>query len=222
MARFNDYIFVNEKVGPEARRQMEEKYIPGIKKNSKGWLDLIKRCSPNKTLWRGVDGIYTFLDKSVRKDREPFSIKQSTHKKLDELFEKYFGWRARSSGLFVTGQSGMAEIYGDSTHLIFPAGCKSYLWSRDIGDLFSDVGNRSADQINWASMEHTIRSTYNDKNICQALNQVTQTEIMLNCKKYYGINYKMIVEYMRYKDIPIDPANKEKTGTKFIEEFLLK
>ena len=78
--------------------------------------------------------------KQVRTDRQPLDTHPDLHRVLDDFFEHNYGWRARSSGLFIMGKSGrpFLEDYGD-IHRVFPMGKFKFLWSPSVHDLTHTV-----------------------------------------------------------------------------------
>lgn len=103
-------------------------------------------------LWRGVKKIdssnilfekppHLMTLEETNKNRYPRDISYEVHKLLDDEFNKQFGIRPRSSGIFTTPKYGVAKGYGGATtpFLVFPIGDYKFIWSNDIYDLFSEI-----------------------------------------------------------------------------------
>ena len=162
-----------------------------IKKDCKLFL---KSTPRGRFFWRGsekkVDNVEKF---KPRKDRRPLSIKLSTHKALDDLFNEIFGWRARSQGVFATINNGDTRIYG-TPYLFFPIGNFKFLYSLTIKDLWVptkrlNVVGLESDIIVKKDLEDLVKS-YTDKN----LKNVGSSEVMFKCKEYYLVNRKYTPE----------------------------
>jgi len=79
-----------------------------------------------------------FFEKTIRSDRDPKDTPSWLHRKLDKMFNKKFGIKARSNSLFCTGSAGQAQGYGD-IFVIFPKGPYKIIWSDEVPDLFIDI-----------------------------------------------------------------------------------
>jgi hypothetical protein len=128
-----------------------------------------------------------------RKDRKPSDTPLWVHKLLDQAFNKKFGVKARSSGVFcrkVVIQEFTFPISGEA-YAIFPVGDYKYLWAPDINDLYlewtkniEDVENKENIKIRTKSWAEDIVKQYTDKDLDKAYSE----EIMLLCDKYYAIS----------------------------------
>ncbi len=109
------------------------------------------RKSGSQLLWRGTSKSRTksIIQVTPRQDRFPKDMPGFLHDALDDEFEKKFGWRPRSTGVFVTSQQREARSYGDS-YVFFPVGMYKYLYNQNVVDLFGEVDNDFAgyDDIN--------------------------------------------------------------------------
>ena len=76
-----------------------------------------------------------WFEQSVRSDRKPKDLSPDIHTDFDNEFNKQFGWRPRSNGLFCTGDESSAYEYGN-TFMIFPKGQYKILWSQEVSDLY--------------------------------------------------------------------------------------
>ena len=102
--------------------------------------EFIKNSSPNRLLYRGMK-----LSKSEevgfaspRTDRRPTDTSDIAHKKLDELFVKYFKFPYRSSGLFASPDINFAKFYG-KPFVIFPTDGYTLLSSSQVVDLYTEI-----------------------------------------------------------------------------------
>ncbi len=78
----------------------------------------------------------------TRKNRKPLDTPIKLHNILDKMFQKKFGWKARSEGVFAAGKwyfSGSKDTYYGDTYLFFPIGNFKYVWSPKIDDLYEDL-----------------------------------------------------------------------------------
>jgi len=79
------------------------------------------------------------------------------HKALDIMFNKYYGWKARSNSIFCTGLRSDASEYGERVYLIFPVGKYKYLYNPYIPDLYIELNNGNIDNEfeEWYRNEHS-------------------------------------------------------------------
>jgi hypothetical protein len=92
-------------------------------------------------LYRGISTRVSrdeYMLMAPRKDRYPKDMRLSWHKYLDQLFLERTGWRARSQGIFATGNEVSAGYYG-TVYIIYPADGYKYLWSPEVSDLYTDA-----------------------------------------------------------------------------------
>lgn len=158
-------------------------------------------------LWRGIHlepSAYTveqFDDGSQitwallkqRTNRGPLTSDAEIHKAADDWFEEKFGWRARSTGTFVTGRKTEAASYG-RTHLIYPLGEFNFVWSPIIHDLYSSSWSRltkddsklTADKAKKLVASILDNGEYQNSDLHAAVRR--GHEIMLDCKSYIAIN----------------------------------
>ena len=157
------------------------------------WSLLQKDCKPyikqlkNDLLYRGSyksnDGIIKVIP---RKDRRPMSIYPKVQEILDNFFNKKFGWKPRSTGVFCTGDFEQAGQYG-ITYSFWPIGPFKFLWHPTVSDLFGALwtDNHSSWSYwidNPQRLEGFVKG-YSDKNFHRAIQ--SKHEIMISCKKYY-------------------------------------
>lgn len=112
---------------------------------------LLDKCQPalkalnGSTLYSGRNNKGFWYRKKPVLDRKPKDTDILIHKGFDEIFQKKFGYKARSESMFVTGSYRSARFYGD-LYAIYPIGNFKFVWSDEITDLFSkirDVANIS-------------------------------------------------------------------------------
>lgn len=108
-------------------------FLENLKKNCSRILKFY--LEEQRFLYRSVDqDIPIYLEKIPRENRKPSNTSVKLHDMYDKLFKRKFGWYARSEGVFASFE--MNTIYG-KPYLFFPFDDYKYLWSDDIGDLFT-------------------------------------------------------------------------------------
>jgi hypothetical protein len=135
-----------------------------------------------------------------------------THQIIDNLFEKYYGWKARSSSVFVEGENNPPNYYGDNIWAFFAIGNFDYLWSIKNID-FLMTSNKIKSQIPMLSIEKikTVEE-YKEKlkkiikedyilnnNLKIALEKHPYNEIMVKCKEYYLIQKNFYLNNIKGK-----------------------
>jgi hypothetical protein len=168
---------------------------------------------------KGTTGIPTrytsnnikYLEKlEVRKDRKPLDTPRGVHEYLDSLFNKYFGWKGRSEGLFVWSHK---LTMPRQTYLVFPIGKYRYVYSDDVPDLFAiladniflytdkelekltHIGSRGIPKEKWndavkdkerqEKLEKLVK-TYKSKGLKELSSKsMSPIEVMIDCKEYY-------------------------------------
>jgi len=153
------------------------------------YLTLIeKECQPYIKAIRGGKGLFarvtseksTILKKKVRTDRRPLDTSVKIHKWFDRIFEKKFGWKARSNAIFCYGRP--ADEVALYDFLVFPIDKFKYVWSPNIFDLYNITASQPDDYIE--SNDDVLETyKYTDKGLKKAL--VSGNEIMVNCKEVY-------------------------------------
>jgi len=159
--------------------------------------------SKNNPVFRGINSNKIFDIKTPRKDRRPKDTEQKYHEMFDKTFMKYHGIRARSEGVFVTGDLSEASLYGNP-YTVFPIGNFKFLWNPNIFDLTMAVSPKmvyKTSNIFWKFMIKTgivttemtqdqinsIVKEYMSTNLVKAIR--SGNEIMIFCKKYYIVNW---------------------------------
>lgn len=89
-------------------------------------------------LYRGMRTVRDIEEVKPRTDRYPKDMPGDLHDKLDDLFKRKFRWKARSEGVFVTGNIREAREYGTEC-IFFPIGKFEYIWSSRVDDLYSKL-----------------------------------------------------------------------------------
>ena len=147
----------------------------------------------------GVTLTYRIIHR--RTDRQPMSMPAAASQVADDYFQRTFGWRARSAGIFAVGSRTIAGTYGPS-HIIVPIGNTSFVWSPKVNDLF-EVYDNLADQCaeDGLSTSSTLRAfedfldfeaDYMSGSLERAIK--SSHEIMLNCDSYVAIEAKYIID----------------------------
>lgn len=107
-----------------------------------------EQCQPflkqanGEPMYRGYD-FFTSLTQpaktiTVRKDRQPRDTSPIVHGLMDAYFQKKFGAKVRSEGLFATGRAGTASYYG-KVYYVFPVGDFKFIWGKYNGDAIRDT-----------------------------------------------------------------------------------
>jgi hypothetical protein len=114
------------------------KVIQYINTNCQPFLKMMAKEGIKRPLYRGINADYghEVMIKKVRKNRRPTDTDTRLHNLLSAAFTSVFGWSARSQGVFATGHDHDAYSYG-KVYAIFPIGNFKFIYSKNIGDLFS-------------------------------------------------------------------------------------
>ena len=180
---------------------IENKTLYDVKQDCKPFLSKYSKLLKNEQfLWRGSDKIIRGIGHVVtRKNRKPTDTTIDLHNKLDELFKKRFGWKARSEGVFCTGKLTSAASYGHP-YIMIPAGKFEFIWSPMVWDLFDELRNQELikgytgidnpktsfydpkDEKHNIKLKYII-GTYINKNLRSAMR--THNEIIIKCDSYY-------------------------------------
>jgi hypothetical protein len=161
-----------------------------------------------KIFYRGTSNIVSiYMIKSRRKGRFPKDTDYDMHKMFDNAFNKRFGWKVRSEGVFVTSNMVDADFFG-RPHIFLPYSSNySFVYSKTIKDLTSQTNkhhyNKKLLNPEEANMLENpnhyepievdvvidkLINTYTDKDIKSALN--SDSEVVFNIDKYLLINIK--------------------------------
>jgi len=132
--KFDDYVNETSKYNLKLYGVVQSLY-----KNSMPFINELRK-SGDKLIWRGSNKSRTksIIRVTPRQDRSPKDMPQFLQDELDAAFEKKFGWRPRSTGVFTTGNKNDAKSYGNS-YVFFPVGKYRYLYNPRIQDLFGEV-----------------------------------------------------------------------------------
>lgn len=173
-------------------------YLNTIKKDCKPFLKNWRIRYNKNFLWTGRYE-KDFVRKKVRKNRTPRDTPLELHEFVDNWFKYEFGIRFRSNSVFCTSNMGEAEDYGH-LYAIFPIGKYTTLSSGKIGDLWKDL----LDEINnnsWNFFTEKEQDEFLEDleiKLSKAKYQLNKyhhnSEIMINCKEYYILNYNILKE----------------------------
>jgi len=174
-------------------------YVPLIKKECKAFLNETKACK--KFLYRGLrlkDDPHVGFEVGIpRQDRRPTDTDKRTQRLFDKAYEQKYGWKPRTTGVFTSNDVGGTYGYG-WTHLIFPVGKYRYAWSPEVRDFFIHQGRMKISQRNdihvLGEMMELVKEYKDSKDLCKILNTKKSFEVILGCKKYYGIQWRAINE----------------------------
>ncbi len=192
----------------------EEKDIFTILKDNS--LFKLYLSNSNNYIYRGVNhSIETFSKYKRRKDRTPKDMPIEYHKLFDRLFNKKFGWKARSAGVFATSKINATRTYG-TPYIFVPEEPFKFIFSPKVADLYSEVADgwgAFLKKLDYAILDNDkeeikkiakkknmkmsevptktqvidkIVQTYKDKPISQAIK--SDSEIVFDCNNYYLIN----------------------------------
>ncbi len=187
--KFNEYLTETyyESTGNEIIETLEKDCVPFLKES-------------NELFWRGMAKIRTDDIRKVipRDDRLPKDVPIEVHKTMDNAFKKYFGWNARSNGVFATTNKYESMNYGNPV-MMFPIGnTYKYVYSKKVDDLLlffknshkTDFSERHfyyddtpATENDVKDVEEFVRVNYTNKKLISA----TNIEVMFYCPKGYYI-----------------------------------
>ena len=190
-------MYINE----SGLQDMDPKDIADIlKKDCKPILTWMKRHNYTKFLQRYNRQRHgTRFDLlAPHKDREPRDMPMWVQKMLDDAFERKFGVRPRSSGvfcdLFTLIGSGLPA--NDSYFILFPVEKYRGIWAENIDDLYlkwiSDIRDKydnkelRSETEKWCAW---VSNQYTDEDLAGVK---FRQEIMLICDKYYIVNSTII------------------------------
>lgn len=121
-------------------------------------------------------------------DRMPKDTPLQVHQIFDQLLYERFGWRPRSSGVFVSGNKFGVLAYG-KVYEVYPTDGFKYIWSPEIQDFFDYYVDN--EPHGWGRNNEKLKAflegvadTYEDTNIKNAINY--GHEIMIKCAEYAG------------------------------------
>lgn len=92
----------------------------------------------HRLLFSGRNNSKDYFTGKVRSDRRPKDTDEFVHEIFDELFNKNFGFRARSNAIFCTGRESTAKSYGSNVYIIFPKGQYKFVYNPKIIDLYME------------------------------------------------------------------------------------
>lgn len=179
------------------RKELRDVWVPKIKKECQKWL----KETDYHPLWRGYSGSKDLDVKKVRQNRKPKDMDKTTSELLDKLFQKKFGWKPRSQGMFCIPEWSMAQTYG-KPGIVFVPGNFKYIWSDDIQDLYGRI-RRIQDTAEYPISEGRLQELvdkYTDKNLKKIFYVGFWPEVMVKCNKYYFVS-KQIIEW-EYGNVP--------------------
>lgn len=123
---------------------------------------------------------YTIL--KPRTDRKPLNMHPNVQRLLDDIFLKKFGWKARSSGVFASGNKHGVAGYG-TVYEIYPTDGYKFLWSPKVGDLYEAVFWDEYGYVDTDDPDFVEKmNSYKDKNLIDAI--MSEHEVMIQCDRY--------------------------------------
>lgn len=209
--------YINE--GSKKEIELPERWAGGEINPEDKIIELIKAdCKPylkqrgGGLLYRGMDSFADMLKIKPRKLRKPKDMPLYAHKALDYFFNKKFGWKVRSQGVFCSARYNQAIIYGHG-YSIWPIGKFDFVWSKDIKDLYLtvvDVKNQILKDHNKTTALESLTQEDVIKRTKPKLKQIVNTykktnlagaidgqygEIVLNCNSYYAVNHQHLLYF---------------------------
>jgi len=210
-----------------------DKIVDILERDCKPFLDYVTKNNID-IIFRGarpynneeVDDL-SLYKKTVRTDRKALDSNAYVMKVFDDIFEKKFGIRPRSCGVFTTKNYTTTSAYG-MRYIFIPIGDYDYYWNPNCEDLFNKINTK-----NWYkefskpnTIKHTephkpgiIRRFYNfitnndlDKEVHSSMKKLvngykntdlkknTNQEIMFICKEYYLLDAGWLDQYRNYLD----------------------
>ena len=193
--RLTQYINETKEIDPDDIDILIEKDCNPWLKESKG-IPVYRGAKNKPYAYRGT----------VLTDRKPRDTDIQIQKTFDNVIQKKYGFKPRSSGLFVTGGLFQCQRYG-RVYEIFPIGKFKFLWSATIRDFYAEVGRwNSSYRVTLLDagvdtkeltkelvykrpdfhelVGNHIEREYTDKKIMAAIR--SEKEIMIVCKEYYA------------------------------------
>lgn len=152
----------------------------------------------------------------TRMNRKPKDTPQEIHDMLDKEFKRGFGWKARSQGVFVTGDIYQAEAFGSYVHYFWPIGQYSFIYHPNINDLTEELKDMDILKLTTATpgskYSYEIRPTHTKKELEKEFNKLVRgykqfdiekargsfNEIIFRVKSYYIMNTKYLKENWDY------------------------
>lgn len=170
----------------------------------------------SKTLHKSEDTLITTEGYTVYKTRpRPYRKPRNTSVKssaiIDNYFHDKFGWKPRSEAVFCFGEPKGTTFYG-TTYCIFPIGDFKYVWSPVYDDLFGSlpstftlINDSLPPTVQYEREEELLQrmdaGKYQDTDLDKALQyKHGYHEIMLKCKEYYAIDYRVAVQVFNLSD----------------------
>jgi len=176
------------------------RFVEQIKRDCQPFLQQVNNQPFNKfALYRGIHNTEEpFVTKEVRlKNRKPSDTSLTMHQIIQGYFKKTYG-EAYRSAMFTTGDRSTADEYG-TLYKIFPIGDFTFLWSKEIEDLYSildeyDLGgavefHKDEDPAGFKEVvnnfKNEVLTTYQTSELHTAI--LSRHEIMIRVPKYYAM-----------------------------------
>lgn len=194
--RLQHYILINEEETTDL-----QSLVNMLKRDCKPFIREIKPIG--RFLYRGwmpkrMSDLDSYGDnilyyrRKTRTDRKPLDNYRSMHDKFDVAFQERFGWKARSEGIFATGNMDDAHNYGE-LFLLFPIGEFKFIWSPKILDLYTNIRNHISARLGKSRVPDVdmLADTFTDKNLKDAI--ISGHEISIKCNEYYLVHLYSII-----------------------------
>jgi len=183
------------------RNELKYSIMEKIIKDCKEFLEILvnmrevsehsAKISDTYVLWRGSFHTVNDIEKIIpRINRRPADTALWLHDKWDNMFEKKFGWKVRSEGVFASSKYHFAMGFGNEAFLFFPFDGYKFLWSLKVDDLTGQVGTgkfgQEEDEIsnNYITKKsEELLKSYRKSNLPEAIK--SGNEIAFKCSAYY-------------------------------------
>lgn len=155
---------------------------------------------------KNANGFIDVYKIKTRTDRKPRDSSLQLHTHFDSWFEKEFGHKFRSAGVFAS--SSPYPFYGDE-YAIFPIGKWSYVWSPNVPDLtdkFSELYHVANDEfLSFDNLQNIPKSKiwkaldnagFTNNDLDKALG--TKNEIIIDCDSYLAIRKELLPSGTRW------------------------
>jgi hypothetical protein len=141
-------------------------------------------------------------EKFARDDRFTRDSAGEFSEDFDDVFEKKYGVRLRSNGVFATKSPAVANSYDNSYYIFFPVDGYKYYHNNNAVDLYAIQPEYYDDTYEFSDRKEEVFIKINNIVDGYELNSIEKAglcELTFICKKYYLIDvafYKDICEYL--------------------------
>lgn len=182
--KFQNYVIEEEQGLAYFIPKIQQECKPFIRdiKGATGTLFRVDNKNWDKPVWK----------KKVRKNRRPTDTPEELHKGIDELFQKKFGWKARSQAIFCWSIPFQYNVMILGKWMVFPTGNYKYIWSKEIQDLWAyieDISYKAGSEAIDYFQDYLLDTYINDK---IKLSLKYENEIMIKSDYAYLIKPELM------------------------------